>query len=510
MGNHDPLADPSTDDVSKAYGHDATLTLGKDISLTLGTDALIVLDESYQKRDRDDCCGFLRQAGKKATRAIPFYNVLWVEVSERALSIQYAKPTSKTVVVADTVQYAIDEVTRPPVTIWAGRLLERAYGPSQKVKRLKVLVNPFSGTGGAQKWYAREIEPLFRAAQCAIDVEQTQFQGHAVDIAKELDIDAYDVIVSCSGDGLPHEVFNGLGQRQDAKKALAQVALAQLPCGSGNAMSWNLYGTDSPSLAALGVIKGLRTPLDLVSITQDHRRTLSFLSQSVGVVAETDLGTENLRWMGGARFTFGFLVRLLGKTVYPCDIAIQVEVPDKVAIRGKFRQELGNLTPAEERRDDPSTSSTADMDQEGLPPLRYGTVTDDLPSGWAMVPYDKLGNFYAGNMAYMAADANFFPAALPNDGCLDLVCIDGDISRLAAIQALTAVGKGTFFDMDQVSYRKILGYRIIPRGRDSGYISIDGERIPFEPFQAEVHRGLGTVLSKSGHLYEAEGVEPKA
>lgn len=59
-----------------------------------------------------------------------------------------------------------------------------------------------------------------------------------------------------------------------------------------------------------------------------------------------------------------------------------------------------------------------------------------------------------------------------------------------------------------MSYRKVLGYRIVPHKRPGvveEYISIDGERIPFEPFQAEVHAGLGTVLAK-GHLYEAPGV----
>ncbi len=112
-------------------------------------------------------------------------------------------------------------------------------------------------------------------------------------------------------------------------------------------------------------------------------------------------------------------------------------------------------------------------------------------------------------MAYMASDANFFSPALPNDGYMDLVCIDGDISRLTALQMLLAVDSGHFFDMPGVWYRKILGYRIIPKNQPDGYISIDGERIPWAPFQAEVHKGLGTVLSKSGHMYEAPGPLPK-
>lgn len=106
-------------------------------------------------------------------------------------------------------------------------------------------------------------------------------------------------------------------------------------------------------------------------------------------------------------------------------------------------------------------------------------------------------------MSYMASDANFFQAALPNDGYMDLVCIDGDISRLAAIQMMLAVEGGNFFDIPLVWYRKILGYRIIPKNQEDGYISIDGERVPFQPFQAEVHKGLGTSLSKTGQKYEA-------
>ena len=400
------------------------------------------------------------------------------------------------------MHYVLDKPERGRATAWTAKLLDRAYGQSQRNKRIKVLINPFGGKGSAQKWYVQDIEPIFAAARCEIDVERTQFQGHAVEIAEKLDIDAYDVVAACSGDGLPHEIFNGLGKKRDARRALSKLAVVQLPCGTGNAMSCNLNGTDSTSMAALSVVKGLPTPLDLVSITQGDRRTLSFLSQSVGIVAESDLGTENLRWMGSARFTYGILVRLLRKTVYPCDLAFKIEVEEKPAIRERYYAEVSNRAPASARRE--AAPFLGSGDDQGLPHLRYGNINDKLPEGWQMVPYDRLGNFYAGNMAYMAPDTEFFPAALPNDGHLDLVTIDGDIKLLTSIQSLLAVEKGTFFDMPHVKYRKISGYRILPKGQPDGYISIDGEKIPFEPFQAEVHRGLGTVLSRSGHLYETK------
>lgn len=416
-------------------------------------------------------------------------------------------------------------------------LLNYAYGDSQRRKRIKVLINPVSGKGNAQHWYNRDIEPILTAACCEIEMERTQYQGHGVEIAQKLDITAYDIIAVCSGDGLAHEVFNGLGRKKNAKRALSTIAVVQFPCGSANALSWNLNGTNSNSMAALEVVKGVRTPLDLVSITQGDRRTLSFLSQSFGIVAECDLDTDHLRWMGSTRFTWGYLVRLLGKTVYPCEIAVKVDISSKSQIREHVRKELKHQqTPLESdsqanNESSSSSSSTppslfsssADDDDGGLPPLQYGTVNDPLPSSWTIVPCPTLGTFFCGNMPLVAPGMNIFPASLPSDGFTDLVTIDGNIPRSAAIRSMLAAENNTFFDMEHVKYRKISGYRLIPKlnnkyggggggggssdsGGVDGSVSIDGERIPCEAWQAEVHKGLGTVLSKRRGVYEGKGV----
>lgn len=47
--------------------------------------------------------------------------------------------------------------------------------------------------------------------------------------------------------------------------------------------------------------------VDLLSILQSGRRSFSFLSQCIGLMADLDLGTEHLRWMGSSRFVYGFL-----------------------------------------------------------------------------------------------------------------------------------------------------------------------------------------------------------
>jgi sphingosine kinase len=437
---------------------------------------------------------------RKATRSIPFYNVLWAEHSDDGdVTIQYAQSVAKKSVRPAIVSYKLDKPDSKLAEAWIAKLLDRAYGASQRQKRIKVLVNPFGGQGGAVKTYHKMIAPILAAARCELDVQKTEHNGHGVEIAQSMDIEAYDVVVCCSGDGIPHEVWNGLGKRPDAARALNKIAVAQMPCGSGNAASLNFNGTNDPSLAALAVVKGLRTPLDLSSVSQGNTRTLSFLSQTVGIVAEADLATEHLRWMGSARFTWGVLVRLINKTVYPADIAVKVEHDTKASVREAYRTEASKPPRSIDDRTIPSPDA-------GLPELQYGTINDPLPSDWESVPHNHLGNFYAGNIAYMSPDMNFFPASLPSDGCLDLVRIRGDIPRFAALKTLMAIENHTFFDLDHVDYKKVSAYRIVPRDQKEGYISIDGEKVKFEGFQVEVHRGLGTVLSKSGHLCEAKGV----
>ncbi|KAJ5361485.1 hypothetical protein N7541_002329 [Penicillium brevicompactum] len=489
----------ASSDSSAQEPHDMALILDQSVSLTLGTDSLLIIDDRPARKADRRCCGLLKSK-PETTHAISLYNILGAEVTASTLVIAYAEPVGKDDVSVTTVQYPIAEKEKKAVDTWVQILLQLAYGKALRGKRLKILVNPFGGKGTAASLYQRHAAPVFAAAKCQVDVEHTTHQGHAMDIAENLDIDAYDTVVCCSGDGLPYEVFNGLGKRQDAHKALTQTAVALLPCGSGNGLTWNAFGTGSVSIAALAIVKGVRTPLDLVSISQKDSRTLSFLSQSFGIVAECDLATENIRWMGAQRFTYGFLVRLMRQTIWPCDIAVKVEIGDKEAIKEHYA--AWSTRPAEADADSKRLETAALS--PGLPELKYGGVTDDLPDDWDVVPGETMGNFYAGNMAIMSKDTNMFPATLPNDGLIDVVTIDGRVSRGTAITMMNEIPSGRFFDMPELNLRKASAFRLTPHQKE-GYISIDGERVPFEAFQAEVHQGLGTILTKSGRLYEAPG-----
>ncbi|KAF4997732.1 hypothetical protein FGRMN_3652 [Fusarium graminum] len=471
--------------------------------LTIGADGLELNDPTTKKSNRSSCAPFSGAGSTKNN--IPFYNVLWADLSDNRITIDYAIHASKTLIKPGKWNYTLavdDESTNEPsAETFVKTLLSRAYGDAPPAKRAYVLINPNSGPGGAVKQWENEVKPLFDAAKMQLDVVILKHGGEAVELAQNADLSRYDTIMACSGDGTPHEIFNGLAKRPDAARALATMPVSHIPCGSGNAFSCNLYGSHRPSFAALAIIKGIVTPMDLVSVTSGNNRIISFLSQTLGLIAECDLGTEHMRWMGSARFEVGVVQRMFKKKCYPFDLAVKVEIEDKNDVKAHYKHHASTTSLA---RLSKSAEAGPMADDAGLPKLKYGTIQDDLPEGWELIPYNKIGTFYAGNMAYMSPDAPFFAASLISDGLMDLVTIDGDLPFLTAIGVLLDVEAEKLFDNPHVTYKKISAYRIIPRDQKDGYISIDGEKCPFGPFQAEIHQGLGRVISKAGK-YEASG-----
>ena len=57
----------------------------------------------------------------------------------------------------------------------------------------------------------------------------------------------------------------------------------------------------------LNLFSGQPMKVDILAFTQGGKRTISFMSQALGLMADLDVGTDNLRWMGESRFLYGLL-----------------------------------------------------------------------------------------------------------------------------------------------------------------------------------------------------------
>ncbi|EDR14311.1 uncharacterized protein LACBIDRAFT_306015 [Laccaria bicolor S238N-H82] len=378
---------------------------------------------------------------------------------------------------------------------WAENVLQACYeGLSvERSRRLLVFVNPHGGTKKAVSIFVKVVEPIFRAAGCGLDVIYTTHQGHAYEVVKESPLE-YAAIITVSGDGLIHEVINGLSHHGNPIKALS-TPVAPIPAGSGNGLSLNLLGIKDGfdvGLAALNVIKGRPMKVDLFSMTQGGKRSLSFMSQALGLMADLDLGTEHLRWMGDTRFMVGLLKGIAQLKPCPIQLSFKVAETDKhkmaehlVTSRKEFEKDniSGSL---------PSNSITKMPERSALPPLNY--LPDDA-DGWTSFN-EPLIYVYAGKGPYVGRDFMAFPVSLPNDGLID-VSVMPLSPRMDILAAISGAAEGENYWKSSIKYVKAHAYRVKPL-KPKGNLSVDGESFPFEEFQVEVHQGLGRFLSMYG------------
>ncbi|KAF8478556.1 ATP-NAD kinase-like domain-containing protein [Russula ochroleuca] len=369
---------------------------------------------------------------------------------------------------------------------WVQGVMTAAYSGVKECRRLLVVVNPHGGRGKAISIFNHEVEPILKAARCRYKAVYTEYGGHAEEIASQISLDDYDAVVTVSGDGTVHELINGFAQHREPMKAF-RMPIAPIPAGSGNAASLNLLGVEdgaNVTAATLNAIKGRPMAVDVLSILQSGKRSFSFLSQCVGLMADIDLGTEHLRWMGSSRFTYGFLRGVLTRKAYQFSISVKTVMSEKE----KMAEALQEYNSSAPHYDVPPVE---EGDATALPPLQYV----DKQDGWTTFEGPIL-HMYAGKGPFVSSDLMQFPVAMPNDGVVDIV-IQGMISRVDMLKSYDGAETGALYWQDKAQYFKASAYRLRPLQED-GNLSIDGERLPFKEYYAEVHRGLATMLSMSG------------
>ncbi|CAG8576299.1 3970_t:CDS:2 [Funneliformis mosseae] len=385
--------------------------------------------------------------------------------------------------------FSFDVLDEEIAKLWIENVNAIVYKDTKKEKRLKIFINPFGGSGRAMKIFNNSVKPIFDAARCKYDITLTEYSNHAKEIVKDLDLKDYDTIVTASGDGIVHEVINGLLSRDDALDI--DIPIGVVPAGSGNGLSFCLLGNDhgnSASHAALNVVKGVPMKIDVCSVTQGNQRYYSFMTINYGIIADCDLSTEHLRFMKDLRFVVGALQALLANRRYGCEIAMKVVEDNIEKIKQGYHKTYDASTSCIEDNRDKS---------EGIKD-KFGSVNDPIPSDWTVLNDDGY-IFIAGKIPWISKGQIVFPCALPSDGLLDLMVVNTEkVSRMKVASILTSFEESSHINMKEVNYYKVAALRLTPKNKDVGYISIDGERVPFEPFQVEVHSKLINVLSIDG------------
>lgn len=143
-------------------------------------------------------------------------------------------------------------------------------------KKILFIANPFGGTNKAMATFENIVIPMMKLASQAYDIILTKAVGHATEMGQQLDLQKYKSCATISGDGVFHELLNGLLTRPDWKVA-SQLPIGCIGAGSSNAINKN-FDLPSHSAATLAVLKGKTRKMDVMAIMQNETVMFSHLA----------------------------------------------------------------------------------------------------------------------------------------------------------------------------------------------------------------------------------------
>ncbi|KFU88617.1 Ceramide kinase-like, partial [Chaetura pelagica] len=253
--------------------------------------------------------------------------------------------------------------------LWFRHLKEILNGFQNRPKSLKVFVNPSSHKREAAHVYFEQVAPLFKLADIKTDVTLTEYEGHALLVLKECDLQAFDgvygnylpfvcsaveeLILDClailfcnrvvcvGGDGSVSEVAHGLllkaqidaGKDTDYVRSpvRAPVPLGVIPAGTSNILAHTLYGIKHAVTATLHIVMGHIQPVDVCSFSTPSKLLRFGFSAMFGFGARTLALAEKHRWMpSNQRKDFAFIKTLADLKPEECELSfLPLQIPQE-------------------------------------------------------------------------------------------------------------------------------------------------------------------------------------
>jgi diacylglycerol kinase (ATP) len=180
----------------------------------------------------------------------------------------------------------------------------------RELKTMLVL-NPHAGKGKGLRNFAAIREFLGREFK-NMDVQVSDYPGHAFLIGRDAAKNGYERILSVGGDGTPFEIVNGLYAEGRPGRA---IELGMIPAGTGNSFLRD-FSTLSWRQAVGNILAGKRRRVDLVEIhyerEQKNVRQYYLNILGVGLIADIlKLTNEKLKVFGSFGYSLAVMMRLV-------------------------------------------------------------------------------------------------------------------------------------------------------------------------------------------------------
>lgn len=212
-------------------------------------------------------------------------------------------------------------------------------------RRILIFANPISGTKSSLSVCERLL-PLMRSRGLLPTVHYTEPAPHTFDFVMNFpkeELTSFDVIACFSGDGTPHQILNGIQQRNDLEGWVPTLIL--FPTGSGCALAENttkLSAIENSVENALFLLlnpRRMKMPLFRVRLfkqKQIFKDVWSFLFTNYGYLADLNKESECLRFLGDKRFRVYGYYKLASRFMYQA----QVILPKETIFLGENKWEI--------------------------------------------------------------------------------------------------------------------------------------------------------------------------
>ena len=190
------------------------------------------------------------------------------------------------------------------------------------------LINPNAGGRGNRKAVELARE-RFVSAGWDVAPEFTKSPEHAADLISSSRDNGFDLLVVAGGDGTVHNAVQSipLGCLEDP----SPLPIAIIPLGSGNDFFRGTGAPFDPAGAALNIIEGRNTPVDIGIVEplspdgslRDEKPVRFINSAGAGIDSQTLATRENAPAFLSARYEILFLITLF--TLHPLDVRLEAD-----------------------------------------------------------------------------------------------------------------------------------------------------------------------------------------
>ncbi len=350
-------------------------------------------------------------------------------------------------------------------------------------RKLLVFINPIGGKGNAKTIWEKANKIISEVPSISLEIIYTSYFKNAYEIILKKPLIEYDGIITCSGDGILHEVINAIFHRKDYDILINKLSFSSLPAGSGNAISKNIsyYNNEKNNLIenlCYYIIKGVCKKIDLLEyeLRDLDKKIYSFLTLTWSFISDCDLESEFLRCFGMIRVTLIGVIRWIF-----------------------LRKYFGTFYYSNDENIDLNSIPSI---HENLNEKEYNLIKEN----------DQYNLFISNNMKWVSENIMPNSKAELDDGFVDILYLKGsDSGRYMLFKELLFYfdDGNLIYDNDNklkkgIHYIKTKFWRLIPKSslndpddvkikyNFNTFFSIDGERYPICPIQCKV---LNKVIS---------------